>query len=400
ELPSGLKYLGSNILKESGVTELTIPASVESYAYDPLEGSHVEELTFESGTSELVDYVCRGAGQLVSVSIPDTVTRIGNNAFTDCQALQQIQIPDSVTEIGDYAFRRSGLQSLTLPSGLTVSGYHLLEDNTGVKELVIPASLTTVTSSPYLSDRGMLNRSAVERVTFSTGTTTILQVCTNDTALNQVILPEGVTLIGDSAFYGCSALTNVILPYGIQEIGERAFTGSGLLPQLYLSRESVVVQVGESVSMKAYRLPESTRIAQNEWEVSRDGLLTLENSVLTAVEPGGAFLTIRSSELSATVPVIVKSAASFELPAALTVIEAEAFEGVPVVQLRIPGQTVRIGANAFCGSSLKVVMMPDSVTEIGENAFAECEGLGFICESDNAAAAWAAAHQIPCAIGE
>nr|MCR4882773.1 leucine-rich repeat domain-containing protein [Clostridiales bacterium] len=315
-------------------------------------------------------------------------------------ALQQIQIPDSVTEIGDYAFRRSGLQSLTLPSGLTVSGYHLLEDNTGVKELVIPASLTTVTSSPYLNDRGMLNRSAVERVTFSTGTTTILQVCTNDTALNQVILPEGVTLIGDSAFYGCSALTNVILPYGIQEIGERAFTGSGLLPQLYLSRESVVVQVGESVSMKAYRLPESTRIAQNEWEVSRDGLLTLENSVLTAVEPGGAFLTIRSSELSATVPVIVKSAASFELPAALTVIEAEAFEGVPVVQLRIPGQTVRIGANAFCGASLKVVMMPDSVTEIGENAFAECEGLGFICESDNAAAAWAAAHQIPCAIGE
>lgn len=46
------------------------------------------------------------------------------------------------------------------------------------------------------------------------------------------------------------------------------------------------------------------------------------------------------------------------------------------------------------------VMMPDSVTEIGENAFAECEGLGFICESDNAAAAWASAHQIPCAIGE
>lgn len=84
------------------------------------------------------------------------------------------------------------------------------------------------------------------------------------------------------------------------------------------------------------------------------------------------------------------------LPANLTVIEEEAFEGLNVGTVVLPEGTTTIGSRAFADcAELTIVHMPDSVESIADNAFAGCENLAFICASENVAAMYAAEHGIP-----
>lgn len=84
------------------------------------------------------------------------------------------------------------------------------------------------------------------------------------------------------------------------------------------------------------------------------------------------------------------------LPAALTTIDEEAFADLPVEEVVIGSKCKTIGKLAFSGcASLKLVHMPDSVTSIADDAFEGCGDVTFYCQSNNAAAAYAKAHNIP-----
>ena len=73
--------------------------------------------------SRVLVYAFYDCSALQSVTIPDSVTSIGNSAFYDCSALQSVTIPDSVTSIGDSAFEHcSALQSVTIPDSVTSIG--------------------------------------------------------------------------------------------------------------------------------------------------------------------------------------------------------------------------------------------------------------------------------------
>lgn len=83
------------------------------------------------------------------------------------------------------------------------------------------------------------------------------------------------------------------------------------------------------------------------------------------------------------------------LPDALSEIEDEAFANTQMTRMILPEQCTRIGARAFEGcSDLRMIYMPDSLTEIAEGTFNGCDQVVFLCESDNAAAAYARLHGI------
>ena len=87
---------------------------------------------------------------VTSVTIPDSVTRIGNEAFMNCK-ITNINIPESVTNIGNYAFRSTALTEITIPSSVTEIGYNILEYNNVITSITILATTPPTLSSDSIS---------------------------------------------------------------------------------------------------------------------------------------------------------------------------------------------------------------------------------------------------------
>ena len=151
------------------------------------------------------------------VTIPSTiggfpVTSIGPYAFfSDSSAIRgpaSIIIPQGVTGIGDYAFYGcSGLTSIIIPQGVTSIGVEAFSDCT---------SLTNITVAVDNS-----NHESIDGVLYNKAGTSLI-ACPG--GLTNISIPQGVTSIGDYAFYSCPGLTSINIPNSVTSIGDDAFT--------------------------------------------------------------------------------------------------------------------------------------------------------------------------------
>ncbi|MCQ2392438.1 MAG: leucine-rich repeat domain-containing protein, partial [Kiritimatiellae bacterium] len=164
---------------------------------------------------------CRG---LTSVTIPSSVTSIGDSVFYDCSGLTSVTIPSSVTNIGEYAFRGcSGLTTVTIPSGVTSIGYGAFYGCSGLTSVTIPSSVTSIGRFAFSDCSGLTS------VTIPSGVTSIGRRAFEDCrGLTSVTIPGSVASIGSHAFYNCSGLTSVTISEGVTIINSRAFSCSGL----------------------------------------------------------------------------------------------------------------------------------------------------------------------------
>ena len=154
-----------------------------------------------------------GRTDLTSVTIPDSVTRIGESAFSGCSNLTNVVIPASVTYIGDKAFL--GCNGLADEDGFVIVR-SVLHDYFGEGiDITIADSVTKIGANAF----------------------------DNCGSLTSVTVPNGVTSIGSYAFYNCDSLTNVTISESVTSIGNSAFNNCGKLALVLLP-----MHLSESVS--------------------------------------------------------------------------------------------------------------------------------------------------------
>ncbi len=177
------------------------------------------ELTLSDSVTSIGGNAFSGCTSLTSVTIPDSVTSIGSSAFEDCASLRSVTIPNSVTVIYDFAFYGCrSLTSVTIPDSVTTIGDGAFSDCTSLTSVTIPDSVTSIGISAFNYCTSLTS------VTIPDSVTSIGKYAfKNCTSLTSVTIPDSVTSIGDYAFSYCTSLTSVTIPDSITSIGKEAF---------------------------------------------------------------------------------------------------------------------------------------------------------------------------------
>lgn len=312
------------------------------------------------------------------IVISSGITTIGNRAFMDCTKAVSVTIPNSVKRIGISAFEGCGIVSLTIPDSVTMISSRALAGCPELKDVKLPDRLESLAADLFLNAR----------------------------KLEHVTMPHALLTIGAYAFSGCESLKAITIPASVEQIGPLAFYGcSGLTAftveagnTAFLSDEGVLFNKNKTVLMgypaqktgTSYRIPDAvTRIMMAAF--SGCAALTGVTIPVSVVYIGDyAFegcigLTSVSmpnsvGEIGVGVFQFCKSLRTASLSGSLKSIKISTFEDcVSLTDITIPRSVIYLGNYAFSGcSALTAVSMPESLKEIGMRAFLNCKSLGAV----------------------
>ena len=178
--------------------------------------------------------------KLTSINIPNSVTTIGEHAFSGCDSLTSINIPNSVTMIGKGAF--SGCDSLTsinIPDDVTTIGEGAFGGCHSLTNINIPNSVTTIGTGAFFYCLSLTS------INIPNSVTTIgkgaFRGCKSLTSIN---IPNSVTTIGEWAFVECKSLTNINIPNSVTTIGEWAFAECKSLTNINIPNSVTTIENG------------------------------------------------------------------------------------------------------------------------------------------------------------
>ena len=206
-------------------TESTYEGAVTIPSYVSYNGTTYTVTTIANGAFSVQS---PGEGKTTSITLPDTLTTIEDEAFKNCTKLTSLTIPDSVSAIGEGAFAGcTGLTSLTIPADVTELGVGysnpypanptMASMNLGALEGWSNASsVSFAEGSPYSNVNGVLYKG-----------TTLMATLNPD--ISSVTVRDGTIEIADGAFVNCTKLATVHLPDGLTTIGDDAFNFATLV---------------------------------------------------------------------------------------------------------------------------------------------------------------------------
>ena len=220
----------------SNLASISIPDSVTSIGYAAFTRcSSLTSVNIPDGVTSIANTAFTRCSSLTSVNIPDSVTSIGDSAFGECESLTSINIPNSVTSIDRCAFRNcSNLTTIVIPDSVDFIGERVFEGCTNLTELTVSEGNQKYESYEnciYTKTEKTLTAVAtgLTSIKFLDGVTSIGEVafysCRN---LASITIPNSVTSIIDYAFSYCSNLTSVTIPDSVTSIGNAVFMYSGL----------------------------------------------------------------------------------------------------------------------------------------------------------------------------
>ena len=241
-----LEYAHNLYLNGEHVTDLVIPDGVTKICDRAFSDcSSLTSVTIPDSVTKIGKSAFGNCSCLTSVTIPDSVTKIDNRAFSGCISLASAMIPDSVTKIGNEAFSYcSGLTSVTIPDSVAKIGGYAFWNCSSLTSVTIPDSVTEIGNWAFsgcakLSEVHISDLAKWCDIKFDGWYSNPLEYAhnlyLNGEHVTDLVIPKGVTKIGDWAFSGFSSLTSITILRGIKKIGQEAFSGCDKLAKVHIS---------------------------------------------------------------------------------------------------------------------------------------------------------------------
>ena len=350
---------------------------------------------------------------LRSVEIPSSVTTIGAHAFDGCSGLKSVTFGENsqLTSIGSYAFRGcNGLTSVFIGdieawcsidfygtnSNPLYYAHNLYLNGELVTELVIPDGVTSIGSSAFEGYSGLISVTFGENSQLTSIGSSAFEGCSG---LISVTFGENsqLTSIGSFSFEGCCGLTSVTFGENSQltSIGLYAFDGCSGLTSIEIPAS--VTSIGDNafrgcdgltISCEATSKPSGW---DTDWNKSNCTVVWDCNNNDVGTD-GYAYVTIDTIRYAWKDGVATVTRQPRSLSGDIVIPISIAYKGVvyPVTS---------IGEEAFYGcGSLTSIEIPASVTSVGDNAFRDCGGLTIFCEAANKPSGWSSFWNDQCPV--
>ena len=339
----------------TNLISVTIPASVTEIGFGAFSGCrglkevHITDIA--AWCNIVFDYLSYNSNPLyyaknlylngvlvTDLVIPDTVPAIYGYVFINCECLTSVTIPDSVYWIGERAFCGcTGLTSITIPDSVHSIGEGAFSSCKSLTSVTIPDSVIWIGRWAFECCTGLTS------ITIPNSVTEIgHDAFRNCTGLTSVTISDSVTKISDSAFFGCAGLTSITIPNSVTKIESCAFWGCTSLTSVTIP-DSVTEIMGNAfidcVSLKEVHITDIA--AWCNIDFGNNPLYYAKNLYLN-----GDLVT------------------DLVIPETVTAIKRDVFR------------------NCEC---LVSVTIPDSVTKIWNGAFSGCVGLKEVHITDIAA---------------
>ena len=334
-----------------------------------------------------------------SLTIPDSVTAIGEGAFRGLDGLRTIIIPGTVKKIGDYAFSgNSTLENVIMEDGVETIGNYAFQDCISLKNIEIPNTVTSIGSTCFG------DCTALESITIPGSIKDIpYRFVSNCINLTEIVISEGVETIGGSSFEGCKKIKQINIPSTVKSIFGSCFTGcseltninidennknysfkNGLLlsadgTTLYYALESLTeLNIPDTVTTLAggslQRTPNLTVINIPATITEIDTVFFSSTIKAINVDSGNQnYVSINGNLYDKKIETLIRYCSNentVTLPSTVQRIKLYAFYGKSNIKnINLPDSLLTLDSFAFQGSGISEIFIPKSVKSMTTNTF-------------------------------
>lgn len=324
------------------LVSLTIPNGVTKI--DPRAfwlNTAMEEITLPQSLGEISERTFEECSALKHITVPEGVVFIGSKAFAECTALESVDLPESLQTIGESAFVFCPmLQSVSMPAGVTNISDSAFQNCVALKSIALPNGLTSIGSQAFYNCASLKEIKLPESLS-SLGSAAFY----NCSSLEKVVLTDSIPILESSVFSSCSALKRIVIPNGVTTIDDFAFSHCSALESMQIPKS--LTDISTKAFLECPNLAGVTIVADNPTYICRN------NALLSA--DGETFYCYFDGSQNSL----------YTIPVGVETIETGAFLNCDYLQrVIVPEGVQKIAFNSFDGcTALESLSFPASVED-------------------------------------